>query len=104
MLTGVATLFVAARNLDDNFLTIPNPNNKSRVSYQRCLACNLEFAGSTVSKKSHVVGTDINGTRVKACLRPNAELVLAIKAEMSTNKLAKLAVLAMFLSKRVGLL
>ena len=86
---NVATLFVPTKSLDDNFLTVPNPNKTSRVSYQKCLACNLQFAGANVARKSHVAGVDINGTRVKSCLRPNAELVMEIKAEISKNKLAK---------------
>ena len=86
-----ATVFVATRKLDDNFFKIDNPNKSSRVAYQRCLACNLEFAGSTVAKKSHVTGLDINGTRVKVCLRPNAALVIEIKAELAQAKVDKIA-------------
>ena len=86
-----ATIFVATRILDDNFLKIPNPNASSRVAYQRCLACNYEFAGATVSKKAHVTGIEINKTRVKACLRPNAALVLEIKSEIAKAKVDKIA-------------
>ncbi len=87
----VANLFVACRKLEDNFLKIPNPNNKSKTSYQKCLVCNFEFAGTNNARKAHVTGLDINGTRVKACKTPNAALVQEIKDELANAKLERIA-------------
>ena len=91
-MNAAASVFVACRKLEDNFLKIPNPNSKSRLNYQKCLLCNFEFGGATAARKAHVTGLNINGTRVKQCIKtPNAALVLEIKAELAKEKVDKIA-------------
>ena len=89
MFTTSINTFIPLPELHANFLSLPKPDPQRKGKYQQCLACEFKFYGSIVHRKSHVTGKDINGVRVKACLRPNKTLVKEILEKLVADELFK---------------